>query len=277
MEITAECSLSNLVNGWLIEAFDTDARHPSEWAELDEQLATTQYAYIKFGLLLERIRAKCFYKYAEAQLSSFKDFCTEQIHLTVWQANSYIQAAKVAVYLAQAGFDILPKNYSQAATLIKVYNQEVGYYEERPALEQAWQNILAANTPTEITTHRINAEIDPNWAEKQAQFGSKVLLDRAKKIAKTKGLTVREYLTDLMDGDEEDDDKIESVISPELSDADVQILDDLDLKFAALPVRISSDYQPVHRLVIDKISNRILGILGEIYVWMRGGTTWSLY
>ncbi len=233
-------------------------------------------AYIKFGLLLERIRAKCFYKYAEAKLSSFKEFCTHQIRLTVWQANSYIQAAKVAVYLAQAGFDILPKNYSQAATLIKVYNQEVGYYEERPALEQAWKNILAANTPTEITTHRINAEIDPDWAEKQSQKLPKVLLDRANKIAKTKGITVREYLTDLMDGDEEDD-EIESVISLKLPDIDVQILDDLDLEFAALSVRISSDYQPLNCLIIDEISDRILGILGEIYVWMRGGTTWSLY
>ena len=75
-----------------------------------------------------------------------------------------------------------------------------------------------------------------------------------------------------MDGDEEND-EIESVISLELSDVDIQILDDLDFKFAALPMWISSDYQPVHRLIIDKISDRILGILGEIYVWMRGGTS----
>jgi hypothetical protein len=276
METTAEFSLLNLVNGWLIEAYDTDARHPAEWAELEEQLATTQYAYIKFGLLLERIRAKCFYKYAEAKLSSFKDFCTQKIHLTVWQANSYIQAAKVAVYLAQAGFDTLPKNYSQAATLIKVYNQEVGYYDERPALEQAWKNILAANTPTEITTHRINAEIDPDWAEKQSQKLPKVLLDRAKKIAKAKGITVREYLTDLMDGDEESE-EIESIIPLELSDLDVQILDDLDLEFAALAGRVLSDNRPVTNPIVARIAERILGILGEIYVWMRGGAAWSLY
>jgi hypothetical protein len=188
----------------------------------------------------------------------------------------YIYAHRTAY--SQAGFEILPKNYSQAATLIKVYNQEVGYYEERPALEQAWKNILAANTPTEITTHRINAEIDPDWAEKQSQKLPKVLLDRAKKIA------VREYLTDLMDGDEESV-EIESVISLELSDTDVQILDDLDLEFAALSGRVSSDYQPTINPIVARIAvgaqptvgNRILGILGEIYVWMRGGTAWSLY
>lgn len=275
MEITAEFSLPSLVTGWLIEAFDTDARHPSEWAELDEQLATTQYANIKFGLLLERIRAKCSYKYAKAKLSSFKDFCTQKIHLTVWQANSYIQAAKVAVYLAQAGFDILPKNYSQAATLVKVYNQEVGYYEERPALERAWKNILAANVPTEITTDRINAEIDPDWAEKRSSKLPKTLLDRAKKIAQAKGLTVREYLTDLMDGDEETE-EIESAITLELSDADVQVLDDLDLGFSALSEQISSDDRTVNNIIIERIAERILRIIEAVCVWMRGGRKWSL-
>ena len=154
METTAEFSLLNLVNGWLIEAFDTDARHPAEWAELDEQLATTQYAYIKFGLLLERIRAK--------------------------------------------------------------------------------------------------------------------------KIAKAKGITVREYLTDLMDEDEESE-EIESVIPLELSDLDVRVLDDLDLEFVALSGRVSSDRQPIINPIVARIAERILEMLGELYVWMRGGTAWSLY
>ncbi|AFY92327.1 hypothetical protein [Chamaesiphon minutus] len=102
------------------------------------------------------------------------------------------------------------------------------------------------------------------------------MLDRAKKIAKQKGLTVREYLTNLMDGDEEDD-EMESLTPLELSDPDVKILDDLDVKFAALPTRIFIARQAMHHLIVDKISDRILGILGEIYVWMKGGTTWSLY
>jgi hypothetical protein len=29
--------------------------------------------------------------------------------------------------------------------------------------------------------------------------------------------------------------------------------------------------------IVARIADRILGILGEIYVWMRGGTAWSLY
>jgi hypothetical protein len=47
-----------------------------------------------------------------------------------------------------------------------------------------------------------------------------------------------------MDGDEESE-EIESVISLESSDPDVQILDDLDLEFVALSGRVSSDYQQI--------------------------------
>jgi hypothetical protein len=79
-----------------------------------------------------------------------------------------------------------------------------------------------------------------------------------------------------MDGDEESE-EIESVILLELSDPDVQILDDLDLEFAAFSGRISSDVRPVTNPIVARIADRILGILGEIYVWMRGGTAWSLY
>ncbi len=276
MDTINESSLLNIIDEWVNAAFDIDARQPTEWAELDEQLITTQYAYIKFGLLLERIRTNCFYKYAQVKLSTFKQFCTEKIRLTVWQANSYIQAAKVAVYLAQAGFEILPKNYSQAAALIKVYNSEVGYYQERPALIAAWENILAANTPTEITTYRINAEIDPDWAEKQSMKLPKVLLDRAKKMAKAKGITVGEYLTDLMDEDEEPDDIC--VVAPiELSTEEVQILDDLDREFTTLSERISGNYQTLTSPIIDEIAKRVLGILGEVYQWITGGIERSLY
>jgi hypothetical protein len=79
-----------------------------------------------------------------------------------------------------------------------------------------------------------------------------------------------------MDGDEESE-EIESVILLELSEPDVQILDDLDLEFAALLSRVSSDTRPVTNQIVARIADCILGILGEIYVWMRGGATWSLY
>ncbi len=79
-----------------------------------------------------------------------------------------------------------------------------------------------------------------------------------------------------MDGDEGNE-EIELVIPLELSDLDAQILDDLDLEFVALSVRILSDRQPIANQIVARIANRILGILGEIYVWMRGGVAWSLY
>ena len=272
METTTEFSLLDTIDEWVTAAFDLDARHPAEWAELDEQLGTTQYAYIKFGLLLERIRAKCAYKSAPVKLATFKDFCTQKIRLTVWQANSYIQAAQVAVYLAQAGFEILPKNYSQAAALIKLYNKDVGYYQERPALITAWENILAANTPTEITTYRINAQTDPDWAEKQSQKLSKVLLARAKHLAKQKGITVGEYLTELMNGDEEPGE-----IEVDTQVEQVQILDDLEREIIVLFERVSSRERMVISAIIEQLADRALGMLGVISDWMGRGIERSLY
>ncbi len=165
----------------------------------------------------------------------------------------------MAIYLAQAGFDILPKNYSQAATLVKIYNQEVGYYEERPALERAWKNILATNDPTEITTYRINAEIDPDWDEKQSLKLPKALLDRAKKIAKSKGITVREYLTDLMDVDEEGDD-IGAIITHEFSDEQSQIFDDRVREHSAISDRFLLDIESITKPLVDEIYRQILKI-----------------
>lgn len=82
-----------------------------------------------------------------------------------------------------------------------------------------------------------------------------------------------------MDGDEEND-EMASLTFLELSDPDVQTLDDLDVKFTVLPIRIFIDHQAMDHFIFDKTSDRILGVLAEIYLWMKGVTfsqVWTIW
>jgi hypothetical protein len=256
MDTTAKITADCLIDDWLDQVARMDARNPQAWWNLDLQLAENQYSYIKLGLLLEKIRNNSYWKYCGEKLSSFKQFCLNKINLTCWQANSYIEAAKIAIYLKDAGFTVLPKNYSQALALGKVYQAEVGYYLDRPALEQAWSNITTANEPSEITANKIRAEVDPGWAERQPIKLPQRILDRAKKMAKLKGMTVEEFLGDLMDGAEDlGREPIEPATSIEETTELDQVLDDLDLEFPALSTGVPTADRQIDRTVtVDEIS-----------------------
>lgn len=192
--------ITDTIARWEIEVSDLDARQPSEWEDLDRYLNESQYSYIRLGLLLEKIRNKCYWKYAAGKFGSFKEFCQRRMDLTIWQANSYIESAKVAIYLANAGYVQIPRNFSQAASLIPAYNDEVGYYQDRPVLERVWEQ--ACQLP-KITANAIKSLINPDW-EPPSRLGKidKILYDRAAKQAKKKGMSVDEYLEDLIGADE---------------------------------------------------------------------------
>ncbi len=149
METIAERSIENhlldLIAEWKADLFDLNFKDVDGWNDGNRVVASAQYAYIKFGLILEKIRNECAYKYCEDKLKTFAQFCRQKLKLTVWQANSYIEAADTAMYLADSGFEILPKNYSQAAVLTKAKKLETGYYQDHPVLEQIW-GTLVANT-----------------------------------------------------------------------------------------------------------------------------------
>jgi hypothetical protein len=223
----------DLIASWQGEIACLDARNDREWESLDLDLASTQYAYIRFGLLLEKIRNRSFWKYCRQKFSSFKNFCEQKLSIECWQATSYIEAARVAIHLAEAGFSQLPKNFSQAATLIKAYRAHIGPYLERAELVRIWGGIITSNPATKITAATIQKTIDPNWEDRQMAKASKPLLDRARRIAAGKGMSLDEYLGDLMDADEGLDEAPSSEeIEPEL----IEVLDNLDRKFARLTI-----------------------------------------
>jgi hypothetical protein len=203
-EISIESHLVDLITEWKIDILDLDFKDLNGWNEANRELAAAQYAYIKFGLILQKIRNECAYKYCQDKLKTFAQFCRQKLKLTVWQANSYIEAAATAMYLANSGFDILPKNYSQASVLTKAKKLETGYYQEHPILEEIWSNLIANSESEKITASAIEKAIDPLFEQKQSLKLPKRLLARAKMQARAKGMTVEEYLDELMNGDVED-------------------------------------------------------------------------
>jgi hypothetical protein len=92
-ELSIESHLLDLIEEWKADLFDLNFKDADGWNDGNRIIASAQYAYIKFGLILEKIRNQCAYKYCEDKLKTFAQFCRQKLKLTVWQANSYIEAA----------------------------------------------------------------------------------------------------------------------------------------------------------------------------------------
>lgn len=246
-------TITDTIDRWEIEIADLDGREPSEWEAIDLSLNESQYSYIRLGLLLEKIRNKCYWKYTAGKFGSFKDWCRERMDLTIWQANSYIESAKVAIYLANAGYTKIPRNFSQAAALIPAYNDEVDYYQSRPVLERVWE---AACKLKKITANAIRSIINPDAIEKESTKLPKHLRDRAAKQAAKKGMSIDEYLADLIGQDEYQDDIIDAEISPE-------VITEPDPELGRVVDRLERSWKPnlIDRSVesFDNLMNNLVG------------------
>jgi hypothetical protein len=163
--------------------------------------------------------------------------------------------------LANAGFDILPKNYSQASVLTKAKKLETGYYQEHPILEEIWSNLIANSESEKITASAIEKAIDPLYEQKQSLKLPKRLLARAKMQARLKGMTVEEYLDELMNGDVEDssiesDCEVANQVTAEMS----KIVDEVELQWLepiAENITLRSEPTSIIAAAIEKIEATI--------------------
>jgi hypothetical protein len=245
---------------WFEQVQLMDMRQPSEWEAVDAELFTAQYSYIKLGLLLTKIRNTSSWKYCAGKFESFKNWCTARVHLAVWQANQYIEAAEIAMYLAGTGAEILPKNLSQCLALRKAYHAEETYYGERPQLDAAWANVTEHYQGHQITAGKIHAIVDPDWQENQPSKIDKTIVDRAVQNAAKKGMTLNEYLEDLIGQDEYDPESVSSTphpIDPELA----QAVDALDRQFQKQPDRTVTTTQKRTQALnmFDNLMNDLVG------------------
>ena len=250
--------IHNTLEQWVDEIQMLDMHQPSEWEDVDEELFTAQYSYIKLGLLLTKIRNTASWKYCTGKFESFKAWCQARVNVAVWQATQYIEAAEIAMYLVRTGCEVLPKNLSQCLALRKAYHAEVSYYGERPQLDAAWANVTNHYQPHQITAGKIHATVDPDWLDNQPSKIERTIVDRAVQQAAKRGMTLNEYLGELIGADED-----EGAVDPNPSyipdQAEVEALDALDLKFKAIKTEkiIEATVDSFDRLMHDLIGQFI--------------------
>ena len=128
----------------LVELFQAEILeiHKSEVDDWEADLMINQYAYIKFGLLLERVRNGCWWNRCKEKFSDFRSFCQRKINLNIWQVANAIKSANVAVKLAQLGFDQFPRNASQALKLADLSIER---------LAEVWGNVIKSCQGHKIT------------------------------------------------------------------------------------------------------------------------------
>jgi hypothetical protein len=211
----------------LVELFQEEilAIHKSDTDDWEADLMVSQYAYVKFGLLLERVRNGCWWNRCKEKFADFRSFCQRKINLNIWQVANAIKSANVAVRLVNLGFDQLPRNASQALKLAEL---------SMDRLAEVWGNVIKNHEAHKITALAIESQINPDKksATITVRLPTAVVEDLTEQAIEY-GLTLQEYLKRLAAG--EDLDPGREVENPEPVDPEMtEIMDALDRKFKAI-------------------------------------------
>ena len=197
----------DIIDKWVDEIQFLDTKWATDWDDWDNYLDESQYSYIRLGLLLEKIRNTSFWQLVAGKFSSFRDWCTARMKLNIWQVNSYIEAAQVAIYLNAMHLEI-PRNYSQAVALIPAYKAEEGYYGERPQLDRVWAEACKLK---KITADAIKQIINPEAESiKKKVTLPTAILEQLQERAAMHEMTIDEYLEYLMELEQAESESIVS-------------------------------------------------------------------
>ena len=114
------------------------------------EFAYNRLAYIRNGLLLAKLKFLKLHK--RFGNGTFATFCRERLNITRWQVNDNIKAARVAMELIYAGFEVLPTNISQAMAVASLTGEE---------LIHAWRSVTESIEPDKITHKSIKSFLFP--------------------------------------------------------------------------------------------------------------------
>jgi hypothetical protein len=166
-------------------------------------LAISQYAYVKFGMLLEQIRNKCCWKIFAEKFTDFKDFCQKKANISIWQALNAIKSARVCRNLIDLGYLELPRNASQALKMAELSIER---------LDEVWGNVLKSCAGHKITAHAIESQINPDKQPTSSTIKLPApLMEKLQRQAANAGVTLSEYLGELVDDRIAEDNKVEPV------------------------------------------------------------------
>lgn len=133
-------------------ATDLEKNIPVEFdaGYIEFEFQSNRLAYVRNGLLLAKLKYLKLYK--EFGDGTFSSFCRERLQITRWQVNDMIKAAGVAMKLVYAGFEILPKNISQAIALASLKGNK---------LVKSWRKVIETIAPDKITHKSIRNLLFP--------------------------------------------------------------------------------------------------------------------
>lgn len=221
-----DCNLADLMN----EFQDDVLRMDEDIDETEYQLITNQYAYVKFGLILEKIRTRSWWKKCSEKFSDFRDFCQLKVNLNIWQVANAIKSARVAIQLAFLGFTELPRNASQALKMADLSIDRLG---------EVWGNVVSTCQGHKITALAIEQQINPDKQPTSDTLRIPAGLgDKIRREAIERGISVTEYLEGLINGEFADDNTTEPVtqsIDEEIAD----LLDCVEAVEIVAPVQVS--------------------------------------
>ena len=191
-EILQNESVENLINyAWsLEECIPGDFDLQTVVTEIKGQILS----FVHTGLLAYKVKILKLYRKAH---KSFKTFCEKALGTSHWQVNRKIEAARVVIELARAGFSVLPTCEAQARPLTKLYGTE---------LCDKWKAVVNSLEPHMITSKQINEVLGVETKTASLRL-PKELYEQIKRRALEMGLSIEQLLNMLF----EDDQKINTV------------------------------------------------------------------
>jgi hypothetical protein len=225
--------------------FEDDVRNLDSIDDSEYELLTSQYAYIKFGLILEKVRNQCWWQKCSEKFSDFRSFCQSKVNLNIWQVSNAIKSARVAMQLVWMGFTDLPRNASQALKLADLSIERLG---------EVWGNILAKHQAHKITASAIESEIDPDKQAKSENIRlPRHVAEALRGQAIAAGMTLGEYLELLADPMGEDRPEDEATAATvELNQEQLAIIDRVEYQWL----------KPKSEKIIDTVDRLMNGLVG---------------
>jgi hypothetical protein len=161
--------------------------------DLDEsvfEIKCFQTAFVKLGLLAYKIKK---YRCWSKRYSSFQDFCEKALGVKHWTINRTIEAARVMLELAQAGFTILPTCKTQCEPLWKIFSNF-----GTEGLIEAWQQVIDRLKPKMISKESISQVLGIERKKSKRQ----VLLEQLEEKAFKRGQTLEEFVEEILEEEE---------------------------------------------------------------------------
>jgi hypothetical protein len=233
---------------------------PSDMTEVENELMISQYAYIKLGLILEKVRNQCMWKKCLEKFSDFRSFCQRKVNLNIWQATNAIKSAQVAVKLSFLGFTELPRNASQALKMADLSIERLG---------EVWGNVIKSCAGHKITALAIDSQIDPDKVAANSTLKlPTAVVDGLARQAIEHGLTLKEYLKRLANGEDLDDES--SQVQAEVTEEMTEIVDALDLQFQAqAQSKVSIEPKKIIEHAIDSFDQLMENLIGQFIPKVR--------